>query len=39
MSRGRRSGTTEVTYTLLIGAAVLLVGAGAASAAWSPRLP
>ena len=36
---GRRSGKTEVTYAFLIGAAVLLVGAGAASAAWSPRIP
>ena len=36
---GRRSGKTEVTYAFLLGAAVLLVGAGAASAAWSPRLP
>ena len=36
---GRRPGKTEVTYVFLLGAAVLLVGAGAASAAWSPRLP
>jgi Ca-activated chloride channel family protein len=36
---GRRPGKTEVTSVFLLGAAVLLVGAGAASAAWSPRLP
>ena len=36
---GRKPGETEVTYAFLLGAAVLLVGAGAASAAWSPRLP
>jgi len=36
---GRRPGKTEITYVFLLGAAVLLVGAGAASAAWSPRLP
>jgi Ca-activated chloride channel family protein len=36
---GRRNGKTEVTYVFLIGAAVLLVGAGVASAAWSPRIP
>ena len=36
---GRKSGKTEVTFAFLIGAAVLLVGAGVASAAWSPRIP
>jgi Ca-activated chloride channel family protein len=36
---GRKPGRTEVTYVFLLGAALLLVGAGAASAAWSPRLP
>jgi Ca-activated chloride channel family protein len=36
---GRRTGRNEVTYAFLLGAAALLVGAGVASAAWSPRLP
>jgi Ca-activated chloride channel family protein len=36
---GRKPGRTEVTSIFLLGAAVLLVGAGVASAAWSPRLP
>lgn len=36
---GRKTGSTEVTFAFLIGAAVLLVGAGVASAAWSPRIP
>jgi Ca-activated chloride channel family protein len=36
---GRKPGKTEVTSIFLLGAAVLLVGAGVASAAWSPRLP
>lgn len=36
---GRKPGKTEVTYGFLAAAAVLLVGAGLLSAAWSPRLP
>jgi Ca-activated chloride channel family protein len=36
---GRKTGKTEVTFAFLIGAAVLLAGAGAASAVWSPRIP
>jgi Ca-activated chloride channel family protein len=36
---GRKTGETEVTFAFLIGAAVLLLGAGVASAAWSPRIP
>jgi Ca-activated chloride channel homolog len=36
---GRRSGNVEVTSWFLIGAALLLVGAGALSTFWSPRLP
>ena len=36
---GRKPGTTEVTDLFLIGAAALLVLAGALSALWSPRLP
>jgi len=36
---GRKPGTTEVTAWFLVGAAVLLVLAGALSALWSPRLP
>ena len=36
---GRKPGKTEVTYGFLIAAAVLLIGAGLLSAAWSPRLP
>lgn len=36
---GRKPGTTEVTDLFLVGAAVLLVLAGALSALWSPRLP
>jgi Ca-activated chloride channel family protein len=36
---GRKQGTTEVTDLFLIGAAALLVLAGALSALWSPRLP
>jgi Ca-activated chloride channel homolog len=36
---GRKTAKTEVTFAFLIGAAVLLVGAGVASAAWSPRIP
>jgi Ca-activated chloride channel family protein len=36
---GRRSGNVEVTSWFLIGAALLLVGAGGLSTFWSPRLP
>jgi Ca-activated chloride channel family protein len=36
---GRKPGKTEVTYGFLAGAALLLIGAGLFSAAWSPRLP
>jgi Ca-activated chloride channel homolog len=36
---GRKTAKTEVTFAFLIGAAVLLVGAGVASAVWSPRIP
>ena len=36
---GRKQGTSEVTDWFLVGAAVLLVLAGALSALWSPRLP
>ena len=36
---GRKPGTTEVTDWFLVGAAVLLVLAGALSMLWSPRLP
>lgn len=36
---GRRSGNVEVTSWFLVGAALLLVGAGALSTFWSPRLP
>jgi Ca-activated chloride channel homolog len=36
---GRTNGRTEVTYAFLIAAAVLLLGSGVASAAWSQRLP
>jgi Ca-activated chloride channel homolog len=36
---GRKTGVTEVTDLFLIGAAALLVLAGALSALWSPRLP
>ena len=36
---GRKPGKTEITYAFLAAAAALLVGAGLASAAWSPRLP
>jgi Ca-activated chloride channel homolog len=36
---GRRNGNVEVTSWFLIGAALLLVGAGALSTFWSPRLP
>jgi Ca-activated chloride channel homolog len=36
---GRKNGKTEVTFAFLIGAAVLLLGAAVASAAWSPRIP
>ena len=36
---GRKPGKTEVTYGFLAAAAVLLVGGGLLSAAWSPRLP
>jgi Ca-activated chloride channel family protein len=36
---GRKRGTTEVTDLFLLGAAALLVLAGALSALWSPRLP
>jgi Ca-activated chloride channel homolog len=36
---GRKPGKTEVTYGFLITAALLLIGAGLLSAAWSPRLP
>jgi Ca-activated chloride channel family protein len=36
---GRKTAKTEVTFAFLIGAAVLLLGAGVASAAWSPRIP
>jgi Ca-activated chloride channel homolog len=38
-SIGRKPGHVEVTDAFLLGAAVLLVLAGALSAAWSPRLP
>ncbi len=36
---GRKPGSTEVTDLFLLGAAGLLVLAGALSALWSPRLP
>jgi Ca-activated chloride channel homolog len=36
---GRKPGKTEVTYAFLAVAAALLITAGLASAAWSPRLP
>src|SRR5579862_1283598 len=36
---GRRAGNVEVTSWFLIGAALLLVGAGGLSTFWSPRLP
>jgi Ca-activated chloride channel family protein len=36
---GRRTGDVEVTSWFLIGAALLLVGAGGLSTFWSPRLP
>ncbi|MDX6486583.1 MAG: Ca-activated chloride channel [Gaiellaceae bacterium] len=36
---GRKPGNTEVTDWFLVGAAILLVIAGALSALWSPRLP
>ena len=36
---GRKSGNVEVTSWFLIGAALLLVGAGGLSTFWSPRLP
>jgi Ca-activated chloride channel homolog len=36
---GRKPGKSEITYGFLIAAAVLLIGAGLLSAAWSPRLP
>jgi Ca-activated chloride channel family protein len=36
---GQRHGTTEVTDLFAFGAALLLVGAGVASALWAPRLP
>jgi Ca-activated chloride channel family protein len=36
---GRTPGRTEVTYAFLLGAAVLLLGAGLLSARWSSRLP
>jgi Ca-activated chloride channel family protein len=36
---GRRTGNVEVTSWFLIGAALLLVGAGGLSTFWSPRLP
>ena len=36
---GRRSGNVEVTSWFLIGAALLLVGAGGLSTFWAPRLP
>jgi Ca-activated chloride channel homolog len=36
---GRKPGKTEVTYAFIAAAAALLIAAGLASAAWSPRLP
>jgi Ca-activated chloride channel homolog len=36
---GRRTGNVEVTSWFLLGAALLLVGAGGLSTFWSPRLP
>ncbi len=36
---GRKPGKSEVTNELVLVAALLLLGAGAASALWSPRLP
>jgi Ca-activated chloride channel family protein len=36
---GQRHGTKEVTDLFAFGAALLLVGAGVASAFWAPRLP
>ena len=36
---GRKPGKTEITYGFLAAAAALLIAAGLASAAWSPRLP
>jgi Ca-activated chloride channel homolog len=36
---GRKQGTSEVTDLFLVGAAALLVLAGALSTLWSPRLP
>jgi Ca-activated chloride channel homolog len=36
---GRKTGNVEVTSWFLIGAALLLVGAGGLSVFWSPRLP
>jgi Ca-activated chloride channel family protein len=36
---GRKRADKEVTYAFLLAAAGLLVGAGAAAARWSPRLP
>jgi Ca-activated chloride channel family protein len=38
-SLGRKTVRTEVTFAFVLGGAVLLVAAGAASAAWSPRIP
>jgi Ca-activated chloride channel family protein len=38
-SLGRKSAQTEVTFACMLGGIVLLLGAGVASAAWSPRLP
>jgi len=36
---GRKPGRTEITYSFLAAAAMLLVAAGVLSALWSPRLP
>jgi Ca-activated chloride channel family protein len=36
---GRKPGKSEITYAFLAGALGLLLGAGALSARWSPRLP
>jgi Ca-activated chloride channel family protein len=38
-SLGRTHGRTEVTFAFLLGGIALLLGAGVASALWSPRLP
>jgi len=36
---GRKPGKSEITNELVLVAALLLLGAGAFSALWSPRLP